>query len=419
MSSTRRNVFRAGVVAGGAMLLGQAGAGAARAAVNPSVSGEDAATTGLRRALDDAAGGIENAAGRDERGRIIVRVGSGTTITLRDTLVIGGGTHLDARGARILAAFPTVAQTYTADTANAHSDAPVYGSTFSSVRTAAGVSHATMVLNHVPSATTGGYRAPGNIMIRGGSWDPIWSAIQGASGDDQAKASAAPPMNVITMQHTSDVQIDGVSIYNVKWWHAIELNAVHTATVSNCQFLGWVEDPTVGLWHGEAVQLDAAVPATTWAGAADDTACANIRLVDNQCGPSGSKPGWGRFTGSHTSVAGSVHTDVAIEFNSVTGTKFDAIGPQDTRRLSVRGNTLSGCAGGIYLKAYANSLSRVDIVDNVVATTDPARPALAVHDPGGRLSITDVAVSANTVSGPGGCWYTGASARPNHTLQGR
>jgi parallel beta-helix repeat protein len=419
MDTARRNVFRAGVIAGGALLLGQVGAEAARAAINPSVVGEDPVTTGLRRALDDAANGIENTAGRDDRGRIIVKVGTGSTITLRDTLIIGGGTHLDARGARILAAFPTVAQTFTADTVNAHADAPVYSSTFPSVRTAAGVSHATMVLNHVPSATTGTYRAPGNILIRGGSWDPVWSAIHGASSDDQAKATAAPPMNVITMQHTSDVEIDGVYIYNVKWWHAIELNAVHTATVSNCHFLGWVEDPTVGLWHGEAVQLDAAAPGTTWAGATDNTACANIRLVDNECGPSGSKPGWGRFTGSHSSVAGSVHTDVAIEFNTVTGTKFDAIGPQDTRRLSVRGNTISECAGGIYLKASANSLSRVDIIDNVVATTDPGRPSLAVHDPSGRLAITDVAVFANTVSGPGGAWYSGASARANHILQGR
>ncbi|MBM2618582.1 right-handed parallel beta-helix repeat-containing protein [Actinoplanes sp. LDG1-06] len=419
MSTTRRNVLRAGVVAGGAAVLGQVGVTGARAAINPAVTGEDPATTGLRRALDDAANGIENAAGRDDRGRIIVRIGSGTTITLRDTLIIGGDTHLDARGARILAAFPTVAQTYTTDTSNAHSATPAYGPTFSSVRTAGAVSHATMVLNHVPSAGTGGYRAPGNIRIQGGSWDPIWSAIQGASTDDQAKATAAPPMNVITMQHTADVEIDGVYIYNVKWWHAIELNAVHTATVSNCHFLGWVEDPTVGLWHGEAVQLDTAVATTTWAGAADNTACANIRLVDNECGPSGSKPGWGRFAGSHTSVAGSPHTDVAIEFNSVTATKYDAVGPQDTQRLTIRGNMLSGCAGGIYVKAYANSLSRVDVVDNVVATTDAARPLLAVHDAVGGLTITDVAVFANTVSGPGGYWYTHASARAGRALQGQ
>ncbi|MBU2665178.1 right-handed parallel beta-helix repeat-containing protein [Actinoplanes bogorensis] len=417
MSTTRRNMLRAGVVAGGAAVLGQVGAGAARAGINPPAAiPEDDATADLRRRLDATAGQAGNAP-RDERGRVIVRIDPGTTITLRNTLIIGGGTHLDARDATIRADFPTVAKTYTTDTTNAHAATPVYGPSFTSVRTAGAVAHATMLLNDVPSATTGLYRAPGNIKIRGGLWDPIWSAIQGSSSDDQAKATAAPPMNVITMQHTSDVEIDGVTIENVKWWHAIELNAVHTATVSRCRFLGWVEDPTVGLWHGEAVQLDTA-GSTRWAGAADNTACANVRLVDNECGPSTSKPGWGRFAGSHTSVAGFVHTDVAIEFNRVTATRYDAIGPQDTERLSIRANTIADCVGGIYVKAYASNLSRVDVVGNVVATTGAGRPALAVHDAVGGLAIDDVAVFANTVTGPGVYLYRHATARAGHVLQG-
>lgn len=411
--TTRRNVLRAGVVGGGAAVLGQVGTEAAGAAVNPvAVPGEDPLVGDLRRALDAAANGMENPAGRDERGRIVVRMRPGTHI-LRDTLIIGGNTVLDAREATILADFPTVPHTYTKDTVNAHSPTPVYGATFTAAKAAPEVTHATMVLNHVPSATTGRHSAPGTIKILGGTWDPTGHQTRNSSADDRAKATAAPPLNVITMQHTSDVEIEGVTVRNVKWWHAIELNAVHTATVSGCRLQGWVEDPTVGLWHGEAVQLDLAAAGTTWKGAADNTACAGIRLVDNEC------DGWGRFAGSHTSVAGIVHTDVAIEFNTVRNSSFDAIGPQDTQRLSVRANTIVNCRGGIYLKAAASNLSRVDIIDNTVATTDATRPALAVHDGTGRLTITGVAVFANTVTGPGGYWYNRATARPGHTLQGR
>ncbi|MFC7532025.1 hypothetical protein [Actinoplanes sp. GCM10030250] len=242
---------------------------------------------------------------------------------------------------------------------------------------------------------------------------------QVGGGSAQAVESAQAAVNPVVAGDTSDVEIDGVYVYNVKWWHAIELNAVHTATVSGCHLLGWVEDPTVGLWHGEAIQLDVASSGTTWKGAADNTPCANIRLVDDECDTSGSKPGWGRFAGSHTSVAGAVHTDVAVEFNTVGNTKFDAIGPQDTQRLSVRANTITNCRGGVYLKAALNSLNRVDIVDNVIGTTDASRPLVAVNDGTGQHPITDVAVFANTVSGPGGYWYANASARTGHTLQGQ
>lgn len=407
MGATRRNVLRTGIVGGGAALLGQAGAPAARA-----VAGEDVATRGLRTALANAAAGFDDA-GRDDRGRIKVVVGKGAVITLKDTLIIGGNTCLDATGATIRADFPTVSQTYAKDTSNAHSPTPVYPASFTAAKSAPAVSHATMLLNQVPDATTGGYAAPGNIRIQGGVWDPTSYAIRNANADDKAKATAAPPLNVITMQHTSNIEIDDVEILNVKWWHAIELNAVHTATVSRCRLRGWVEDPTVGLWHGEAIQLDLATATTTWKGAADNTPCANIRLIDNVC-----DNGWGRFAGSHTSVAGMRHTDVAIEFNTIEGTKFDAIGPQDTERLTVRANTVNGCRGGIYLKALKSDLSRIDIIDNTVSTTDPARPLLAVHDANGQLTITDVAVFANTVDGPGEYLYNHATARPGHTLQG-
>ncbi|WP_127502981.1 right-handed parallel beta-helix repeat-containing protein [Actinoplanes solisilvae] len=408
MGAGRRNFLRAGVVGGGAALLSQFGAGAARAAgINPFPPGEDEPTRELRTALDNAANNIGDE--RDDCGRIVVKIDPDATIRLRNTLIIGPNTCLDATEATILAAFPTAPQTYTAQ-ASGHSPTPVYPTTFTSVK-AAGVSHATMVLNHVPADARGFHQAPGNIRIQGGFWDPTASYLENVSADDRAKATQAPPLNVITMQHTSNIEIEGVTVRDVKWWHAVELNAVRTATISGCAFEGWVEDPTVGLWHGEAVQLDLAASNTTWAGDADGTPCSNIRIAGNRCGTSTTRPGWGRFMGSHTSQADAIHSDVTVEFNIITSTKYDAIGPLDTRAVSVRGNTITNCVGGVYVKTTLNNVSRVDVVDNVVTGT--TRAAIAVRSDPTTFTLSDVAVFANNVNGTFS--YAGVLPRAGHS----
>ncbi|WP_185844385.1 hypothetical protein [Nonomuraea sp. WAC 01424] len=132
------------------------------------------------------------------------------------------------------------------------------------------------------------------------------------------------------------VELSGVTVRNVKWWHGVELNAVRTATVSECRFEGWIEAPTAGLWHGEAVQLDLPTAGTTWGGIADNTPSTDIRIIDNYCGPSQEYPGWGKLTGSHTGAAGAVHSDIWIERNLIENAKWDAIGPMNTSRVVIR-----------------------------------------------------------------------------------
>jgi hypothetical protein len=145
----RRDAFRLAVTTGATLLGGgvtqQASASVSATRwtgpVNPYPRGEDSTVVALRHALDDAANGIAGLAGRDAQGRIIVRARAGHRHVLRANLIIPGNTHLDATDARFVANFAS-----------------------------SGTSK-TMVLNHVPSATTRGYDAPGNIAITGGSWD--------------------------------------------------------------------------------------------------------------------------------------------------------------------------------------------------------------------------------------------------------
>ncbi|MEW9556521.1 hypothetical protein [Nonomuraea sp. NPDC050783] len=372
MELGRRDAVRLGITA----LAGAGVAGAAPAAyatrravgpVNPYPAGEDDAVVALRHALDDAANGIAGLAGRDGQGRIIVRATANHRHVLRARLIIPGNTHLDATDARFVAGFTSPN------------------------------SSETMVLNHVPSAATGGYGAPGNIRITGGSWDPIWQYAQ--------EGNPVPPSNVITMQHTSGVELVGLTIYNVKWYHAIELNAVRNATVRGCGLYGWILDPQYKdkRYHGEAIQLDIAGSQNTWAGAKDNTPCTDIRVLENTCDHSGTQGSWGTLVGSHTAVSGVRHARVWIENNVVANTSYDAITPFNTEAVYIRGNRITGCNGGVYVRACeheVNPLTTVEITGNSVGPLVPDYKG-QIRSGIGVIArpdspVSDVLVSGNT-----------------------
>lgn len=367
------------------------------------VQGEDRPTIRLRRALAEAARGVVGPGGRDGRGRIVVRADA-TRHVLRDSLVIGGNTHLDATGAHFVADFPVVPATYERDPdpTHRHSPEPPYPPRFTGVRTARGVRTASMLINEVaPDAR--GYQAPGNIVVRGGTWDPTEHYLRDeAPGPDLDRATGAPPMNALTFQHTQDVVVQDVVVRNVKWWHAVEFNAVRNATVRCCLLQGWVEAPTVGLWHGEAVQLDTATRATVWGGAADLTPCSEIRVLHNRCGPSTTRRSWGTLLGSHTFADGIRHRYVRIEGNTVRETLWDAIGPIGTDGLVISENDIRGCWGGIHVRSVTpNPLDGVTVTGNSVSL-DPNTDRLAIGVRAvPRAGISRVTVRENRIaSGP-------------------
>ncbi|QDY76881.1 hypothetical protein [Streptomyces qinzhouensis] len=425
---SRRSVLRGGAVVGVASASGgvHTAAQATAAGVNPSVPGEAAHVRRLRKALDDAAAGIAGPDGVDSAGRIIVKAGYAgvPTYTLLNTLVIGGNTLLDATGARFVAKFGTAGREYKLDKTNDHSPTPVYqvdGQGMFTAPEVSGAKAATMLINHVPAATTKGYAAPGNIKIKGGEWDPISAYVWEDTGAARARADKAPPMNALTFIHTQDIEIEGVTVYNVKWWHAVELNAVRRAVVQDSFFKGWVENPTAGLWQGEAVQLDLPSTSNTWAGAADGTPTVDVRVLRNHVAASGSQPSWAKLIGSHTGgqKAGQVHARVLIEGNVVDDAKWDAIGPMNTTALVIRGNTVNRGCGGVYVSPMtaktpvqppvpvaANPLNGVEITGNTVTLARSAagvtRHAVrinSVSEGGFDSKVTDVVVTGNTATG--------------------
>ncbi|WP_309127359.1 right-handed parallel beta-helix repeat-containing protein [Microbacterium sp.] len=413
---SRRTVMAAGL--GGALAMGTQLAQrpqAAQAAVpmsgglNPVVDAESAPLTKLRQQLNRAArggGGFE----KDEAGRSIVVAPEGTHVLLR-TLVIGPNTALRAHGATFTCDFPLVPATYKADRASWHSPTPTYPDEIQSYAVDQ-ITKPTLLMNQVPSDETGLYSAPGNIRVEGGTWDPTAHYLRDSSGDEALRATAAPPMDAMAFQHTHDVEVVGVTIRNVKWWHALEFNAVKTAIVKESRFEGWIENPTTGLWNGEAVQFDMPWDSNKWAGLGDKAPAQDIRIVRNHCGPSATQPGWAKFAGSHSSAPQQVYTDIWIERNTIEQSKWDAILAMNASRIVIRENLLTDCRGGIYVKTVSpNPLETVDIIGNDISLQSGTdRPVIGVVGQSASVAIHDVAVYGNTVAG-GGFWYAWAHAR--------
>lgn len=377
--------------------------------LNPTVPEEPKSLRDLRHQLNQAARG-QGHFEKDEAGRSIVVAPLGTHVLLR-TLIIGPNTTLRADGATFTCDFPLVAQTYTTDRTSWHSPVPTYPDQIQSFAVDT-ITKPTLLMNQVPSDDTALYTAPGNIRVEGGIWDPTAHYLRDATGDEALRGTAAPPMDAVAFQHTHDVEVVGVTIRNVKWWHALEFNAVKTATVKDSRFEGWIENPTTGLWNGEAVQFDMPWDSNKWAGVGDKTPAQDIRIIRNHCGPSTTQPGWAKFAGSHSSAPEKVYSDIWIERNTVEQSKWDAILAMNTSRIVVRENTLVDCRGGVYVRtSSSNPLETVDIVGNQISLQSGTdRPVIGVVGQSAGVAIHDVAVYGNTVSG-GSFWYAWAHAR--------
>lgn len=408
--TTRRALLLSGVAGGAAAATGVGGRAAASPKAtdepNPEVREEEAHVRLLRTQLN-AAAADDDRFELDDSGRRIV-VAKQRTHVLKRPLVIGGNTRLVARGATFQADFALKPTTFDADRQYYHSPTPTYPDV---IETFASTVGSTMVLNHVPSEETGLYSAPGNIRLEGGTWDPTGWFLRNETGEELQRATAAPAMNAITFTHTHDIEVVGVTVRNVKWWHGVEFNAVRTATVSDSRFEGWIENPTSGLWNCDAVQVDLPQPHTKWAGAADHTPAIDIRIRDNWFGASDSHPAWGSLGCSHSTSAGKVFSHIWIERNTMEDLIWDGILPMNADHLVIRENTITNCRGGVYVKAFANPLSTVDVVGNTISIIpDSDRPAIGIVGTGEDTRISDVAVYGNLVEN-GEFWYTLADFR--------
>lgn len=211
-----------------------------------------------------------------------------------------------------------------------------------------------MLRNGDPAEQSTGYNGAGNIIVEGGVWD--------------ANADSVPtPGWAIVFAHARHVTVRDLEIRDVAEWHAIELNATADALVQNCTFRGARARPSAA-WNQEAVSFDLAAPGLVPFGAADNTQCRGIRIVDNRC------EGWPTFAGCHTGLATSGHQEVVISGNTVRDLTYWGVSLRNTSRAVVTGNTMHSVGGGVLVRCHDDptarrSLTSVVIADNVIDTT--------------------------------------------------
>ena len=187
-------------------------------------------------------------------------------------------------------------------------------------------------------ADDGGYDGNHDITIDGGIWD------------------STPTMNQETgtetfrFIHCNNITVKNATLCNVpEGSHLIVFAGVQNATVTNCTFYGYnnwksAEDPK------EAIQLDVVhsevqVPTqqdVKW----DDLPCDNITISGCNFYE------FSRGIGSHTAVAGRLHSNVTITGNTFRDLSESAVRLYNYKDSVVSGNTIQNVVEGILVYNY-------------------------------------------------------------------
>lgn len=206
-------------------------------------------------------------------------------------------------------------------------------------------------------ADDGGYDGNDHITIDGGIWDST-PVMKSSSGTETFR-----------FIHSNTITIKNATLCNVpEGSHLIVFAGVQNATVTNCKFYGYQNWKTAKT-PKEAVQLDTAhseiqVPTNqgdqiTW----DDLACDNITITDCEF------YNYSRGIGSHTAVAGRLHTNVTINNNKFHDLSDSAIRLYNYKDTVVSGNVIDKVEEGILAYTYMENVddsAYFDPLDGVV-----------------------------------------------------
>lgn len=167
-----------------------------------------------------------------------------------------------------------------------------------------------LITNEDPSLP-GGYNGNSHVLIEGGTWD-----LNAANVPDYAWG--------IGLCHATDLTVRDTTIRDVPGWHAIEINSSRNALVDNCLFEGFYH--TGDRNFSEAVQIDAAIDASTGFPPYDGAVCDDIEIRSCRTSASGT-PGtqaWPRFVGTHSAPA-TWHRNIRVLHNLIDGATWCAI----------------------------------------------------------------------------------------------
>lgn len=188
----------------------------------------------------------------------------------------------------------------------------------------------------------GGYDANHDITIDGGIWDsePLMNSRDGGT-------------ETFRFIHSNNIIIKNATLRNVpEGSHLIVFAGVQNATVTNCKFYGYGDDGDGKITPKEAVQLDTThseiqVPTNqadqiTW----DDLPCDKITISDCEFYD------FSRGIGSHTAVAGRIHSNITIKNNKFHDLSDSAIRLYNYKDTVVTSNTIKNAEEGILVYTY-------------------------------------------------------------------
>lgn len=204
----------------------------------------------------------------------------------------------------------------------------------------------TVLTNGAADQTYGGYTGHGDIVIEGGVWE-----MQGTA------AGLTASRMCISLGHAQNITIRDVTVRDLPGYHAIEINAIKTAKIIGCSFLGYIDPGSRDF--SEAIQLDLAKGSAYFGafGPADDTPCVDVLIDGCTVGPSGT-PGttsWPRGIGSHSASPGKPHRDVRIKNSRFEGCSQFAIGAYTYEGLVIEGVQMRDCGGGVRVRTLDSS----------------------------------------------------------------
>jgi hypothetical protein len=181
------------------------------------------------------------------------------------------------------------------------------------------------------------YGGRGGIRISGGIWDAAGDTLTGS-------------VTAIIVAHAKGVRVDGVTVRNVRDWHAIEINSTQDAIVSGCTCEGF--NPVAsGRTISEAVQIDLALNSGALpgigSGAYDNTPCDDVLVTGCTARSFGSLGSFGRLCGSHAFFDSVYHRKVRIIGNHAQALNDYMVRGYNWIDAVVQGNTCTDSNGGV------------------------------------------------------------------------
>jgi hypothetical protein len=209
-----------------------------------------------------------------------------------------------------------------------------YGATVKSIHSTTGCFR-----NFYGTSDFTAYAGYSNIAVLGGLWDGNAKAADGSGIVDATT-------NIMTFIHCQNVWVHDAVFRDTSSAHALELNAVSMARVTNCRFEGFRDNSGDGSRAtSEFVEIDIAKSGNSAILEYDGTPCRDVLFAGCWFGPSARLGSAGRAIGTHGAVSGSYFDRITIRDCEIWGTTADVgIRAMYWRDSVIANNKISGTA---------------------------------------------------------------------------